>query len=378
MKENNKVSEEGEEDGVDVWDLLSGSVSNDSEEVSSNYKLPLNIDRISWDEAGKVFSTTYRLKQPFIITNLPWKSINDWKLENSNLYQQKNEILLLIAHDNTHFLKNDGTSHFNLPLNSILSKILINNDKNEKDEKKLLIERKMINNIKNFDIKEEDIGKKENLRLYARSPITDQIIGDILPLPFHLLDYERDNVIILPPIPIIIIDNNIDNININNLNLNDNKNIIAEEENNDNNNKNYQSIFKRELCSSWISSEGCITPLHYDLCHGFLSQIIGKKKVILFSPDDWRNLYPRSITSSCRNSSKISLDLWMNGDENQISRFPNVGNAKILEVILDEGEMLYIPPFFWHFVETINPSVSVLLPFDMNANEEIHPVEFRA
>ena len=31
--------------------------------------------------------------------------------------------------------------------------------------------------------------------------------------------------------------------------------------------------FVAKNCGVWISSTGCVTPLHYDLCHGFLCQI---------------------------------------------------------------------------------------------------------
>jgi hypothetical protein len=33
------------------------------------------------------------------------------------------------------------------------------------------------------------------------------------------------------------------------------------------------SHFALKNCGVWISSAGCVTPLHYDLCHGFLCQI---------------------------------------------------------------------------------------------------------
>ena len=31
--------------------------------------------------------------------------------------------------------------------------------------------------------------------------------------------------------------------------------------------------FKLKNCGVWVSSAGCVTPLHYDLCHGYLCQI---------------------------------------------------------------------------------------------------------
>src|SRR6185436_19085131 len=43
----------------------------------------------------------------------------------------------------------------------------------------------------------------------------------------------------------------------------------------------------------WISTPGCVTPLHYDLSNGFLCQVRGTKQVWLFDPSQFDRLYPR-------------------------------------------------------------------------------------
>ena len=51
--------------------------------------------------------------------------------------------------------------------------------------------------------------------------------------------------------------------------------------------------FKLDNCGVWLGSAGCVTPLHYDLCHGLLVQVRGVKRFTYFNPDQSRNLYPR-------------------------------------------------------------------------------------
>lgn len=40
-------------------------------------------------------------------------------------------------------------------------------------------------------------------------------------------------------------------------------------------------------------------------------------------------------------------------------RFPLFSDLPYWDCILDEGEMLYIPPKFWHYVRSLSPSASV-------------------
>ena len=52
-------------------------------------------------------------------------------------------------------------------------------------------------------------------------------------------------------------------------------------------------------------------------------------------------------------SLKVDLD---NVDEKE---FPKVVNLEFLDCILNEGEMLYIPPRWWHYVRSLTTSFSV-------------------
>eukprot|EP00192_Tetraselmis_astigmatica_P013517 CAMPEP_0117695792 /NCGR_PEP_ID=MMETSP0804-20121206/28332_1 /TAXON_ID=1074897 /ORGANISM="Tetraselmis astigmatica, Strain CCMP880" /LENGTH=334 /DNA_ID=CAMNT_0005509895 /DNA_START=234 /DNA_END=1239 /DNA_ORIENTATION=- len=128
------------------------------------------------------------------------------------------------------------------------------------------------------------------------------------------------------------------------------------------------------LCGLWVSSPGCVTPLHFDTCHGLLCQVRGQKRVWLADPTATRSLYINPAGHANPQSSRLNLLRWMQGDEAQLKAFPKAANVDWHEVILCPGQALYIPPLWWHHVETLaDASVSVLLPFDPEPGELQHP-----
>ena len=153
-----------------------------------------------------------------------------------------------------------------------------------------------------------------------------------------------------------------------------------------------KSVFKDENCGVWLGTAGNVTPLHYDLCHGFLVQVLGTKTVTYFEPDDYRNLYQRKEHPEL---SQVDFDAWRreavliaastapaaDGDSTGLSpheKWPRFADATPRTVTLEPGDCLYTPPFWWHHVATseLAPALSVLVPFDMSPNEPVHPAHF--
>ncbi|GLU19397.1 hypothetical protein SLE2022_356510 [Rubroshorea leprosula] len=104
--------------------------------------------------------------------------------------------------------------------------------------------------------------------------------------------------------------------------------------------------------NAWFGPAGTVTPLHHDPHHNILAQVVGKKYVRLYAATSTEELYPYSETM-LKNSSQVDLD---NIDEVE---FPKVHDLEFLDCILEEGEMLYIPPKWWHYVRSLTPSFSV-------------------
>merc|ERR1712080_720870 len=97
---------------------------------------------------------------------------------------------------------------------------------------------------------------------------------------------------------------------------------------------------------------GTISPLHHDPYHNLLAQVVGQKYIRLYDRSLTQFLYPHENTIMS-NTSQVDVEDW---DE---SKFPKFGETQYFECILKEGEMLYIPPKWWHYVRSLSISFSV-------------------
>ncbi|EYU46302.1 hypothetical protein ABFS82_04G055000 [Erythranthe guttata] len=104
--------------------------------------------------------------------------------------------------------------------------------------------------------------------------------------------------------------------------------------------------------NAWFGPPGTVTPLHHDPHHNILAQVVGKKYIRLYPASLSEELYPHSETMLC-NSSQVDLDKI---DEKE---FPGISDLDFVDCVLEEGEMLYIPPKWWHYVRSLTASFSV-------------------
>ena len=132
--------------------------------------------------------------------------------------------------------------------------------------------------------------------------------------------------------------------------------------------------YDRGATGVWVGQSGNITKLHYEWWHGFLAQIKGRKRVVLFPPGESASVYRESlfVFPMPRRISKLPTDCLKADRE----RFPRTFQARRYEAVLEAGDAVYIPPFWWHEVECVDNCISMPVRFLPTLPERLHPSLF--
>ena len=125
----------------------------------------------------------------------------------------------------------------------------------------------------------------------------------------------------------------------------------------------------KDASGIWIGSKGAVTPLHYDAWPGLLFQTHGAKRVLMFSPDDIPNLYFMPQFAVGARWSKLPG----RSREADTTEFPRFSKATRFEGTLEAGETLFIPPFWPHEIEALEPNISVPFRFGLAKAEYLNP-----
>ncbi|SEO17680.1 Cupin-like domain-containing protein [Nitrosospira multiformis] len=98
----------------------------------------------------------------------------------------------------------------------------------------------------------------------------------------------------------------------------------------------------------WLGNSGQQTSLHNDRFRNFIAVFLGVKRVYLFPPEALSNLYIAPL-DRCFQGALTSLVNPISPDNRKFPLFQMI--AKQMRVVdVHEGEILYIPPLWWHLV----------------------------
>lgn len=120
----------------------------------------------------------------------------------------------------------------------------------------------------------------------------------------------------------------------------------------------FEQLFPRGLgrvhTGFWMGPRGAHTPLHHDLdAPNLHAALHGKKRFVLFSPEESENLYPADVYEWTTVFSEVDLR------SPDLSRHPRISRAHGLEAVLSPGDVLFIPVRWWHAVWCLETAVSL-------------------
>lgn len=123
-----------------------------------------------------------------------------------------------------------------------------------------------------------------------------------------------------------------------------------------------------------IGLEGNVTPCHYDEQQNLFAQVHGFKRCILFSPDQFECLYPHPVHHPHDRQSMVDFD------RPDYNKFPKFKELRGCEAIIEPGDVLYIPIYWWHHIESLmRGGYTVTINFwykgGSNGNSIIYPLK---
>jgi hypothetical protein len=101
----------------------------------------------------------------------------------------------------------------------------------------------------------------------------------------------------------------------------------------------------------WIGPAGTVTSLHHDLTNNFIAQIVGRKRVKLVPAAEVGKLYNRRhVCSEIPDLEDPGVD---------VARHPRLTGLSFYDVLLEPGEILFMPFGWWHQVKSLDFSVTI-------------------
>jgi hypothetical protein len=102
--------------------------------------------------------------------------------------------------------------------------------------------------------------------------------------------------------------------------------------------------------SLWLGPKGTVTPFHHDSTNIFFSQIHGRKQFYLASPHETR------ILETAR-----GYYAGIDPEKPDRARWPWWNDVALFKVVLEPGEVLFLPAGWWHHVRSLDVSISLSL-----------------
>lgn len=103
----------------------------------------------------------------------------------------------------------------------------------------------------------------------------------------------------------------------------------------------------------WFGPRDAYTPLHFDPEDNLFVQLYGEKEFLIYAPEDARNVYYPWLNGGLVNYSPVNVE------SPDLARYPRFQRAHPYRLIVRAGDLLYLPPRWWHRVVSRSTSISV-------------------
>jgi hypothetical protein len=112
--------------------------------------------------------------------------------------------------------------------------------------------------------------------------------------------------------------------------------------------ESWKFIQKYSYLAILIGPKNAVYNLHTDAfgTHAFIAQFLGRKEVLLFPPNQTKNLYNGKVDPNLPDYSKYPL-------------FDDIQGAQ--KAILEPGEIIFIPSMWWHQVTSLTHAISLIV-----------------
>ena len=110
----------------------------------------------------------------------------------------------------------------------------------------------------------------------------------------------------------------------------------------------------------WFGPGGTVTPLHHDAMNILLAQVCGRKTVTLIPSFQTPYVY-----------NHIGVYSAVDCEKPDYNKFPLFRKATQLKVLLEPGQVLFIPVGWWHHVRSVDVSISLSFTNFRTANDYV-------
>ncbi len=97
----------------------------------------------------------------------------------------------------------------------------------------------------------------------------------------------------------------------------------------------------------WLGATNLTAQTHYDSVHNFYVQLLGSKRFVLSPPSDSASFHLHPLEHAYDRQSQVD---YAAPPQVQAALWPHFGTATGWVADLDKGDVLYVPPFWFHRV----------------------------